>query len=47
LNSTRLALTKLVPLIVTEVPTGPLVGVNDVMVGGAASAAGAMAIPTI
>lgn len=47
LNSTRLAPVKFVPLIVTLVPTGPLVGVNDEIVGGAARAAGAIAIPTI
>src|SRR5438552_542155 len=34
LNSTVLAPVKLVPLIVTLVPTGPLVGVKLVMVGG-------------
>src|SRR5207247_4858937 len=34
LNSTALALVKLVPLIVTLVPTGPLPGVKLEMVGG-------------
>jgi len=38
LNLTSVALLKLVPLIVTDVPTGPLCGENDVIVGGAASA---------
>jgi hypothetical protein len=33
LNLTALAPVKLVPVIMTEVPTGPLVGVKDVMVG--------------
>lgn len=35
---------KLSPLIVTDVPTGPLAGVNDVIVGAAAQDAGAIAI---
>ena len=47
LNSTRFAPVKFVPLMVTVVPTGPLVGEKDEIVGGAASAAGAIAIPTI
>lgn len=38
LNLTSVAPVKLVPLIVTAVPTGPLCGENDVIVGGAASA---------
>jgi hypothetical protein len=33
LNETAVAPVKLVPLIWTEVPTGPLVGLNDVIVG--------------
>ncbi len=33
LNETAVAPVKLVPLIVTDVPTGPLVGLNDVIVG--------------
>jgi hypothetical protein len=33
LNLTSLTLTKFVPLIVTDVPTGPLVGENEVIVG--------------
>lgn len=32
LNVTRFAFWKLVPVMVTDVPTGPLVGVNEVMV---------------
>ncbi|TGE18635.1 hypothetical protein E5J99_04840 [Hymenobacter elongatus] len=36
LNLTLAALVKLVPLIVTSVPTGPLPGVKSVMVGVAA-----------
>jgi hypothetical protein len=35
LNETAVAPVKLVPLIWTEVPTGPLVGLNDVIVGAA------------
>jgi hypothetical protein len=35
LNLTLLAPEKLVPLIVTVVPTGPEVGLNEVMVGAA------------
>jgi hypothetical protein len=46
LNVTWFALSKLVPVMVTEVPTGPLDGVNPVMVW-LARAAGASAIPTI
>ena len=34
LNVTAMALLKFVPLIVTLVPTGPLVGVKLVIVGG-------------
>jgi hypothetical protein len=45
LKATWLASSKLVPVIVTEVPTGPLVGVNPVIVWFA-SAAGARAMPT-
>jgi hypothetical protein len=33
LNETAVAPVKLVPLILTDVPTGPLVGLNDVIVG--------------
>jgi hypothetical protein len=33
LNFTEVAPVKFVPVMVTEVPTGPEVGVNDVMVG--------------
>jgi hypothetical protein len=36
LNETAVAPEKLVPLIVTDVPTGPLVGLNDVIVGAPA-----------
>lgn len=36
LNFTPVAPVKFVPLIVTEVPTGPLVGLNEPMVGAAA-----------
>jgi hypothetical protein len=32
-NETSVAPVKLVPLILTDVPTGPLVGLNDVIVG--------------
>jgi hypothetical protein len=35
LNETAVAPVKLVPLIVTDVPTGPLVGLNEVIVGPA------------
>jgi hypothetical protein len=45
LNETWFAFSKLVPVIVTDVPTGPLVGVNPVIVWFA-SAAGASAMPT-
>lgn len=38
LNFTCVAPVKLVPLIVTAVPTGPLCGANDVIVGAAANA---------
>ncbi len=51
LNCTWDAPAKFVPLIVTLVPTGPLVGLNPVMVGGAPAAAGravtAITRPTI
>jgi len=33
LNLTELTPSKFVPVIVTDDPTGPLLGVNDVMVG--------------
>jgi hypothetical protein len=33
LNFTEVAPVRFVPVMVTEVPTGPVVGVNDVMVG--------------
>jgi hypothetical protein len=46
-NFTCVAPVKPVPLIVTEVPTGPLVGENDEMVGTAAHAAGARLIVAI
>jgi hypothetical protein len=36
LNETAVTPVKLVPLIVTDVPTGPLVGLNDVIVGAPA-----------
>jgi hypothetical protein len=36
LNLTEVAPVKFVPVIVTEVPTGPLVGVKLVIVGGGA-----------
>jgi hypothetical protein len=47
-NSTSVTtgLLKLVPVIVTVVPTGPLVGVNEVMVGSAACAAVTPISPT-
>ena len=35
MNSTVIGETKLVPVIVTTVPTPPVVGVNEEMVGGA------------
>ena len=35
LNNTVIGETKLVPVIVTTVPTPPVVGVNEEMVGGA------------
>jgi len=43
LNFTQVAPVRLVPLIVTEVPTGPLDGENELMVGSPLASAGATA----
>ena len=40
MNRTALAPEKFAPLIVTAVPTGPLVGLNPVKLGGVPAAAG-------
>ena len=47
LNRTAVAPVKLVPLIVTLVPTGPLVGVKLVIVGGPAVTVKALALVAV
>jgi hypothetical protein len=44
LNVTLVAAMRSAPVIVTDVPTGPLVGENEEIVGAAAQDAGAIAI---
>src|SRR5207247_394054 len=47
LKRTAVAPVKLVPVMVTEVPTGPLVGVNELIVGGAVVAVKLVAVTAV